>query len=303
MFSELLRESGLSLERLQSFCLVALAGGVTSAAKGDPARQSLFSRQIKELEEFFGTELISRKGRGIVLTATGQRLHVIVRETFTALGDFKDHCKGQPVEVVIGAGESVIEWLLVPKLQEIRKRLPGVLFKFLNLSTSESVKRLADGLIDFAVVRKDAVFRPLKHTPLGLMAYSLFVPVGLHKSNAPTRGDIKMLSGLPLATLEGEGTFRSTLTRAAKKENVTLNIQVECSSFPLAARAVATANLAAILPRIAEVDLPHSAVEQVKIPFLKGLDRQICLASNARLIRIRPILGKVASELERLCQF
>src|SRR5271157_5483505 len=113
MFAELLREGGLSLDRLRSFCLVAQAGGVTRAAKGDPARQSLFSRQIKELEEFFGTELIRRKGRGIVLTDAGARLNLIARECFASLLDFKSQCKGRPVEVVVGTGESVIQWLLM----------------------------------------------------------------------------------------------------------------------------------------------------------------------------------------------
>lgn len=71
MFMELLQQGRLALDRLLSFCLVAQADGVTRAAKGDPARPSLFTRQIKELEEFFGTELIRRKGRGIVLTGAG----------------------------------------------------------------------------------------------------------------------------------------------------------------------------------------------------------------------------------------
>src|SRR5258708_3771717 len=152
MFSELLSQGGLSLDRLQSFCLVAEAGGVTKAAKGDPARQSLYSRQIRELEEFFGVELIRRKGRGIALTAAGANLHVIVRQHFVALSDLKNECKGKPVEVAIGAGDSIIQWLLLPRLAEIRKRLPRVRLKFLNLPTDEAVKRLADGVIDFAVV-------------------------------------------------------------------------------------------------------------------------------------------------------
>lgn len=54
MATDLLSQGGLSLERLRSFCLVAEAGGVTKAAKGDAARQSQFSRQVKELEECFG---------------------------------------------------------------------------------------------------------------------------------------------------------------------------------------------------------------------------------------------------------
>src|SRR5688572_15928996 len=119
MFGDLLSQSGLSLERLHSFCLVAEVGGVTRAAKGDPAKQSLYSRQIKELEEFFGAELMRRKGRGIVLTAAGQRLHSVSREQFAALNDFKIECQGQPLEIVIGAGESIIQWLFLPRLKAI----------------------------------------------------------------------------------------------------------------------------------------------------------------------------------------
>src|SRR5213080_2960431 len=112
MVAELLSEAGLSLERLQSFCRVAEAGGVTRAAKGDATKQSLYSRQIKELEEFFGAELMRRKGRGIVLTPTGQRLLRMTREQFASLIDFKAECRGQPLEIVIGAGDSIIQWLL-----------------------------------------------------------------------------------------------------------------------------------------------------------------------------------------------
>ncbi len=231
MFSELLRQGGLSLDRLQSFCLVAQAGGVTKAARGDAARQSLFSRQVKELEEFFGTELIRRKGRGIVLTDAGARLNVIARECFSSLLDFKSQCACQPVEVVIGVGESLIRWLLMPRLDQIRERLPNVRLKFLNLPSDETVKRLVNGLIDFALVRKDAVARPLQAKSLGIMGYSLFVPAGLRTAGGGKRG-LRVLDGLPLATLEGEGSFRSALAAVATNERIQMNIQVECLFIP-----------------------------------------------------------------------
>lgn len=302
MFAELLQQGGLSLDRLQSFCLVAQAGGVTRAAKGDPARQSLFSRQIKELEEFFGTELIRRKGRGIALTAAGERLNALARECFASLLDFKSECKGLPVEVVIGAGESVIQWLLMPRLDDIRKRMPNVRFKFLNLPSGEAVKRLADGLIDFALVRKNAVTRPLQAKSLGIMGYSLFIPATLQPVGGRKDG-LKLLDGLPLATLEGEGSFRSGLAMVAKKEGVKVNIQIECSSFPLAARAVAKGNVAAILPTIAAADFPDAAVTEVPVTILKAFDREMCLASNTRLTRIRPILNQAATVLGQTCRF
>jgi DNA-binding transcriptional LysR family regulator len=301
MFAELLQQTGLSLDRLQSFCLVAQAGGVTKAAKGDAARQSLFSRQINELEEFFGTELIRRKGRGIVLTETGERLNVIARECFASFLDFKRECKNQPAEVVIGTGESIIEWLLMPRLDQIRERIPNVRLKFLNLPTAEAVKRLADGLIDFALVRKDAVTRPLQAKPVGVMGYSLFVPRNLHTAEGQ-KDAFKILDGLPLATLEGEGSFRSALTSFARKRRIQINIQVECPSFPLAARAVARGNVAAILPVIAATELQATGAEQVPVSFLKEFDREMCIATNPRLIRIRPFLEKVVALLHQICR-
>jgi DNA-binding transcriptional LysR family regulator len=302
MFPELLQQSGLSFDRLQSFCLVAEAGGVTKAAKGDPAKQSLYSRQIRELEEFFGTELIRRKGRGIALTQAGTNLHAIARESFAALSDFKSECKGQPVEVVIGTGDSVIQWLLLPRLGEIRKRIPRVRFKFLNLPTDEAVKRLADGLIDFALVREDAIGRPLQATSLGVLGYSLFIPQTL-KSAIGRADNLKLLDDLPLATLEGEGSFRGALAEIARKHKIKVNIQVECSSFSLAARAISEGNVAAILPNLAAAEVKKTGGVEVRLEFLRHFDRKMCLASNPRSIRIRPILQKVGAILAQLCQF
>ncbi len=290
MFAELLSESGLSLERLQSFCLVAQAGGVTKAARGDPTKQSLYSRQVRELEEFFGAELVRRKGRGIVLTEAGERLNVLARECFASLLDFKSAWKGLPVEVVIGAGESVIEWVLLPRLTEVRKRLPNVRFKFLNLATSEVVRRLADGVIDFGLVRRDAIMRPLQCASLGVMGYSLFVPRGL---SGVGKG-AKALETVPLATLEGEGSFRRELAAIARKNRLSLKIEIECASFPLVARAVATGSVAAILPGIAAVELERLGAREVRIPVLDGLGRELCLAWSPRVLKIRSALDKVS---------
>ncbi|HOY56539.1 MAG TPA: LysR family transcriptional regulator substrate-binding protein [Verrucomicrobiota bacterium] len=229
-------------------------------------------------------------------------MNTIARECCAALTDFKNECRNQPVEVVIGAGESVIQWLLMPRLDRIREQLPNVRLKFLNLPTAEAVKRLADGVIDFALVRKDAVHRPLQAKTLGRMAYSLFIPAGL-QAGAGRKEGIEILDGLPLATLEGEGSFRSGLAQSAKKQGVKLDIQIECSSFPLAARAVARGHVAAILPAIAAAEVHPAVATQVPVAFLKGFDREMCLASNARLLRVRPILTRASTALELECRF
>jgi DNA-binding transcriptional LysR family regulator len=281
---------------------VAEAGGVTKAAKGDPARQSLCSRQVRELEEFFGAELIRRKGRGIVLTEAGASLHAIARECFTALSDFKTECPGRPVEIVIGTGDSIIQWLLLPRLKEIRRNDPRVRFKFLNLPADEAVKRLADGLIDFALVREDAVARPVQAVPLGVLRYSLFIPQTLKPPIRPKDG-LNLLDDLPLATIDGEGSFRVALAETARKHKIKVNIQIECSSFPLAARAVIKGEMAAILPSIADGELQKTGAVEVPLDFLRHFDRRMCLCSNTRSVRIRPILQNVGESLTKLCGF
>lgn len=61
----LLARGGLSLDRLASLVALADAHGISAAARGDPARQSQFSRQLKEFETFFGVALIERRQTGI----------------------------------------------------------------------------------------------------------------------------------------------------------------------------------------------------------------------------------------------
>ena len=79
MFERVFAESGLSLDRLRALVEVGAAGSIVRAAGGDPGRQSQYSRQIKELEDFFQTGLVERHGKGIRLTAGGRELARISR--------------------------------------------------------------------------------------------------------------------------------------------------------------------------------------------------------------------------------
>ena len=76
MFKKLLSQRGISLDRLRNFAAVAESGSIARVADGDPVRQSLISRQIGELEEFFGVELTRRRGKGGVLGEVGE-IHAV----------------------------------------------------------------------------------------------------------------------------------------------------------------------------------------------------------------------------------
>src|SRR5580692_4130794 len=107
--NDLFNRRGLSIERLRSFLAVAEAGGITLAAPGKPTRQSLMSRQIGDLEEFYRFALIERRGRNIVLTPAGEALASAARAALGLLADVATVTTGAPLDVNIGAGDSVIQ--------------------------------------------------------------------------------------------------------------------------------------------------------------------------------------------------
>ena len=123
------------MDRLRVLCEVAEAGSLVRAAGSDPVRQSQFSRQLKELEDFFGVELTRRHGKGLVLTEHGQELVQIARESIGRLHDFQLRAGNQPLTFSIGGGDSLVQWLVLPRLAALQKNLPNINLRLQNLRT------------------------------------------------------------------------------------------------------------------------------------------------------------------------
>ncbi len=294
----LLARSGLSLDRLASLVAMADAGGLSAAAKGDAVRQSQLSRQLKELEAFFGTALVLRRRGVFQLTPAGQNLLDIARGALTGLDDFERHCTGQLTEVHIGAGESVLVWLLTPRLGSLLEAEPKVTFSLHNLQSEEVTRRLRDGRLDFGILRRQDVAAGLEGAALGIVSHALFVP---HTALLPGRRESarQLLSRLPLAVLEGNGAIHEILAAWAAEHRVTLQIRLRCTSLVQVAAAVSRAGLAAVLPLWAARDLP-SEVRQVPLPCLRALEAPLQLVWTRRQFGVRPFLARLAREIPRM---
>ncbi|HSJ03558.1 MAG TPA: LysR family transcriptional regulator, partial [Verrucomicrobium sp.] len=142
MFDELFSERGLSLDRLRTFLEVAEAGGIARAAKDDVVRQSQFSRQISELEQYFGVALTERRGKHLALNDHGRRLAAVVREQLAGLQDFKCECQNQPVRYSLGAGDSILQWLVLPALGTWASHVPQSRLALKNLRSDQIVEQL-----------------------------------------------------------------------------------------------------------------------------------------------------------------
>jgi len=283
MFQNLLSQSGISLERLASFCDVAELGSIAAAAKNEPARQSLISRQIRELEEYFGVELVRRKGRGLELTEAGRALAAVGRENFKGIKDFAAHCKERDWTAQIVASNSVAYWHLVPAINQIHAQARGVRFEIHHEQTREIVNATREGIYDIAFVREDAVPAGMESASLGSVGRSLLIP----KALAPTRPKTlaAALVSIPLALPIG-GSVRENAEQRAAKAGKPLKIALACTSYLQAARALETESFGTVLPDLAK---PSLKLERFHV-FVLPEKHNLCMVWSKRNTDTRPQL-------------
>jgi DNA-binding transcriptional LysR family regulator len=296
MYSKLFERRGLSLDRLRALVEVADAGGIAKAVGVDPVRQSQYSRQLKELDQFFGVELTCRKGRSLTLTPAGKQLAAVVRASFTSLSDIRSDLANAPMEVTIGAGEALQHWILADVVGLLRASWPRVVITLVNRQTTAIVDGLSEHSLDFGLIRSNAVPKTLHSKIVGHLDYRFFVPVSLIPK-VGTEVPASLLTMVPLATLEGGGDYTQRLQNVARRLRAPLHIALSCTTLPQVCRAVQSGAYAGILPTFANVDLPAARFTAYDFPVLKALRRPLTLCWHPRLFGIREHSDRLADTL------
>ncbi|MCH2065469.1 MAG: LysR family transcriptional regulator [Roseibacillus sp.] len=286
MFDELFKRGGLSLERLHSFLAVVDAGSIAAAADRNLNRQSLISRQIRELEEFFGTELTTRRGKSIAVTPEGRRLGELVRMNLLGMQDFLLDARARPRTITIGAGGSALEWLVGPAARSIQSALGDVTVRLEVNRTAQLVEKVRDGRLDFAVLRSDAIPRGSPSKPITEVGFVLCVPKAMDR---PKLLVPDLLRGLPLALPVPGGKFREILHDYFNDHDIPWKAQVESSSFLQAFALVKGGNFAAVLPTTGAAQLPQGQFRIRKISALREQGRKLVLHWNERQMETRGI--------------
>ena len=302
MYESLFSERGLSLDRLRVLIEVHDAGSIARTAPGNAVRHSLYSRQLRELSEFFGCEVTHRRGKELKVTPEGARLAELVRDFLRGLEDFRSECKSEHAVFKIAAGDSLIQWLLIPRLGGLLMTLPDVRFTTLNLRTSEIIQQIFDGRVDFGLIRKNAMATGMKSAALGTQTYIAVVPAALvSRKEIPTFSQV--LSNFPLAMQTTDGQFTKQLREIALSEDIAFRPALCCQSFPQTIAAVRSGRFAAIVPKLALQELPSESVHKITGDPLRKLQRDIILAWNPRVIKVRPHAAKVVAQMQATLRF
>jgi len=300
---KLFSKKGLSLDRLNTLIQVVDSGGIAAAAPGDPVRQSQFSRQISQLETFFGTGLTERSGKGIRITSEGRELARISRRFLASLEEYYGRVGTGRFEIRIAASGTVLDWLVIPAIVELRRTFPSLQIQLIGMKTQETATAVRDGLADIGVVRKNAVLPTFQLAAEGEIPvqYKLFCFNELARENAYSTSQI--LARNPLVTNRG-GEFRNRMESILfpGDRSETNPVQIECSSFREAIGVLKRdKGVCAILPTWAQTELLHeNQFIGIDLPALEDYDRALTVITDPKQCENRPFLRQFSRQFNAL---
>jgi DNA-binding transcriptional LysR family regulator len=138
----------LSERRLHYFLQVAEAGSIRGAADRLGIEPSVVSRQVQQLEDELGVQLLQRHGRGIIPTEAAKLVIDHCRERrsseallLTQIGELKGLERG---EIHIVAGEGFIEELVRWVLQDFCQQYPKLVVTLEFANAVDVVRMLAN---------------------------------------------------------------------------------------------------------------------------------------------------------------
>lgn len=295
MFEDLVRSKYLTFDRLHAVMRLSEAGSLIEAANRDPDESSRLSHRLAELSEFFGTPLTARAGRTLKLTAAGHKVARMAREHFLEIQTFRDEAAGVAPAFTIGAGDNLMQWLLVPAIGRIRRDKHDVRVTLCNLRTKPIVERLKDRRFDFGIIREDAVGKPLEQVAICEQRYALFVPRRLVTSRL--LGLKEALLETPQATIAGEGQLVERLHELAERLGGKLEPDLICDSIGQCQAAVKSGAFAAVLPVHAWAGAAAQECIVVEDEALEALNRELVLAWHPKTLEV---IGGPAKKLLHL---
>lgn len=146
----------MDFKQLQAFVTVADLGSFTRAASVLGVAQPALSRQVRALEVELRQPLFDRNGRGVTLTAAGQRLlghgRGILQQLERARHDLEDQRGAASGLLSIGLPPSVSRTLTAPLVDAFRHHFPRATLTVVEGLSTYALEWLAQGRIDCAVV-------------------------------------------------------------------------------------------------------------------------------------------------------
>jgi DNA-binding transcriptional LysR family regulator len=158
----------MELRHLRYFTRVAETLNFTKAAAALRVAQPALSRQIQDLEDEIGVDLLTRGPRGVTLTAEGKlffaEVQSILAATESAVEKVRALSRGEYGTLHVGYAPTPSTEVLPKALAAFRIKVPRVMVKLHDMSGDEMAAGLRDGTLEISLM-----VRPLEENIAGLL--------------------------------------------------------------------------------------------------------------------------------------
>ena len=146
----------MELRVLQYFLAVAREQNISAAAQSLHLTQPTLSRQLKELEEELGKQLMIRGNRKITLTEDGMLLRKRAEEILDLVGrtekELTQSDETVSGDIYIGTGETDGVRQIAKAAHQVQRSYPGIRFHIVSGDAVDVCEQLDKGLLDFGVL-------------------------------------------------------------------------------------------------------------------------------------------------------
>ena len=251
----------MELRHLRYFLAVGEALNFTKAAARLRVAQPAMSRQIQDLEDEIGVDLLRRSPRGVALTAEGKLFLEEVRELLKRVDESVEKtralARGEYGELHIGYSSVPTAEILPPALAAFRKAVPDVKLLLHDLSSEELIAGLHNATLELAIMvqptgeQTAGIEFELLRTYPWCVALSAAHPFARLKSIS-----LEKLAAQPLVVLRRKdySEYHGILERIFAPISAKPRIAVECDSASSVITEVEAGRgifLAAVLKRVA----------------------------------------------------
>lgn len=137
---------------LQYFLAVAEEQSITKAAEYLHISQPTLSKQMMDLEEHLGRQLLIRGKKKITLTEDGAYLRERAQEIISLMDKtesaFRENEQDITGDVYIGCGENRSTFSIMQLIRTIQEEYPAIRFHFFSSNADTIIERLDKGLLD-----------------------------------------------------------------------------------------------------------------------------------------------------------
>ena len=291
----------IELRHLRYFVAVAEAGSLTVAAQRKLfTSQPSLSRQIRDLEDEVGAELLTRSARGIELTPAGRAFLDHARLVLSQVKAATDAARGiaHPAKPCFALGfltNHELTWM-PEAFQILRDELPNIDVMISSQYSPALANALGKGTVDAAFLRPEQGFPELAFRHLVKEPLVVVLPSNHHLAALKSISPADLVGETFVTVAHTAPVLREVIDNYLKRSGVHLTPAHEIDHVVMGMTVIASTRGVGLLPAYAQDFLNRSVTSRP----LKGDTPTVDLVLGYKRSNKSPILKLLLSRLDEL---